>query len=156
MANFQSIQEANRTSISNQGPYPEVMNASTDINSRSLTVIGEYTSVGTETTGDTIDMFTIPAGVRPVELVLIYSAWGGALTLSIGAKDLATGSNSSAAFYLAATSVVSAGQTIAMSTLALNILVAPTVDRKVFLTLGGGTASATSIVKAWCQFAALA
>lgn len=95
-------------------------------------------TVGTEASGDIVNLRAIPKGCQVVGLDVSNDALGAATTMSLGDTQSATR-------YLAATAVTTAGKNSGLLTAGQNFR--PTVDTIFILTWGGATPTAAAVVK---------
>ena len=103
MPTFRSVQLANLAMF----PTPSAANA-TDI----IPVIGDYTLLGTEVTGDVLEMCLLPGGYVPVDIIVDATAHGVAFTVNAGIMSGTPGSTAArtcGAEFMAAKALAGAG-----------------------------------------------
>lgn len=100
----------------------------------------------------TIFMFVPPAGAKFRNGRLFYDALGGSVTLSVGVGAAADGTVASAAKFLAATSVASAGSTLFLGAATDISLIGYEFDGQTAVTVTVGGAAATGTIKVAMDF----
>lgn len=144
MATFRSFQAANLALY----PTPSAANA-TDV----IPIVGDYTLLGTEATGDELEMCVLPAGYVPVDVIVDTEDLGTAVTADVGIMSGTPGSTATrtcSAVFMAAKALgtagvyrmdVSGGGRIAPTTadrgigFALTTVTTPTAGAKVRMTV---------------------
>lgn len=98
--------------------------------------------VGTEASGDTVNLAVIPANAMVINLIVSNDALGASTTLAIGDAGSATR-------FLAATAVTAAGKNNGLLSAGQNYI--PTVDTILLATWGGATPTAAGVIKGVLQ-----
>lgn len=134
--------------VTNKVPVP-----SADGGSDLIFVLGDYTLLGTEATGDELEMCVLPAGYVPVDIIVDTEDCGATVTADVGIMSGTVGSTATrtcSAVFMAAKALgtagiyrmdVSGGGRIAPTTadrgigFALTTVTTPTAGAKIRMTL---------------------
>lgn len=139
MATFFGTQETNRTAA------PPVKTNPTDQGNPKRVWFDFTVPAATVLVADVIQLAKIPNGARLLEGVIKFQAAGGSATLALG-------DGTTAAKFMAATSVVAAGKAVFADTIALQFGAVQVADVLLTATVAGSALPAAMQISGWFDF----